>query len=92
MLIERKVSKDKLNALGRVLAQFEALAFTHRAALRAAQVLSELKRRHARTGYADVLQAGHALALGRIFVTDDADFGRIPGLTVENWRIPGVKR
>jgi predicted nucleic acid-binding protein len=50
-------------ALGRWLAQFEALAFTYSAALRAAQVLSDLKRRHVKAGCADVLQAGHALAL-----------------------------
>ena len=33
----------------------------------------------------DALIAGHALALGFILVTDDADFKRVPGLRMENW-------
>ena len=90
-LIERKVSKDKLDALGRALARFEVLAFTNSAALCAARVLSDLKRLHVKIGYADMLQAGHAIALGRTMVTDDADFSRVPGLAVENWRRSGPR-
>jgi tRNA(fMet)-specific endonuclease VapC len=33
----------------------------------------------------DALIAGHALALGAILVTADADFKRLPGLRTENW-------
>lgn len=33
----------------------------------------------------DTLIAAHALALGATLVTADAEFSRVPGLTVENW-------
>lgn len=33
----------------------------------------------------DALIAGHALALGCVLVTADADFKRVPGLRTENW-------
>ena len=33
----------------------------------------------------DALIAGHALALGLVLVTADADFKRVPGLRTENW-------
>ncbi len=33
----------------------------------------------------DTLIAAHALALGAILVTADAEFTRVPGLQVENW-------
>ncbi|MBB4841949.1 tRNA(fMet)-specific endonuclease VapC [Paucibacter oligotrophus] len=33
----------------------------------------------------DTLIAAHALALGATLVTADAEFQRVPGLTLENW-------
>ncbi len=36
-------------------------------------------------GANDLLIAAHALTLGRILVTDDRAFARVPGLMVENW-------
>lgn len=38
-------------------------------------------------GAYDVLLAGHALALGAVFVTNNTkEFSRVPGLRVENWQ------
>jgi tRNA(fMet)-specific endonuclease VapC len=38
-------------------------------------------------GQRDLLIAAHAVALDLIVVTDNVgEFGRVPGLTVENWR------
>ena len=51
-----------------------AAAATIRHALRAKQL----------SAY-DALIAGHALALGCVLVTADADFKRVPGLRTENW-------
>lgn len=36
----------------------------------------------------DTLIAAHALALGAILVSADAEFNRVPGLQVENWLQP----
>lgn len=36
----------------------------------------------------DSLIAAHALALGAIMVSADAEFARVPGLTLENWLTP----
>lgn len=33
----------------------------------------------------DLLIAAHALTLGRVLITDDRAFARVPGLRVENW-------
>jgi tRNA(fMet)-specific endonuclease VapC len=57
---------------------FDTLAATHAANVRLtllAQPLSAL----------DALIAGHALALGYVLATADADFKRVPGLRTENW-------
>jgi tRNA(fMet)-specific endonuclease VapC len=57
---------------------FDAKAAAHAAKVRVAlrtQLLSAL----------DTLIAGHALALGCVLVTADADFKRVPGLRTENW-------
>lgn len=40
-------------------------------------------------GAYDVLLAGHAIAAGLTLVTDDTgEFGRVVGLSVENWKTP----
>lgn len=65
MLRERKVTKDKLDALGRYLAAFDALSFTNRAAHTAANVYHDLLRRGVNIGHFDAMQAGHALLAER---------------------------
>lgn len=46
---------------------------------------AHLERQGTPIGPNDMFIAAHALALGATLVTADAEFARIPGLTVENW-------
>lgn len=49
--------------------------------------LANLKPNAQPIGPYDALLAGHALALGAVFVTGNArEFGRVPGLQVEDWQ------
>ncbi len=49
--------------------------------------LSNLKPNAQPIGTYDALLAGHALALGAVFVTHNTDeFSRVPGLMVEDWQ------
>lgn len=77
--------------IGRLKAVFPCVeAFDDRAAhhtgfVRA--ILANLKPNAQPIGAYDALLAGHALALGAVFVTHNVrEFDRVPGLTVENWQ------
>ena len=49
--------------------------------------LANLKSNAQPIGAYDALLAGHALALGAAFVTQNTrEFSRVPGLTLENWK------
>jgi tRNA(fMet)-specific endonuclease VapC len=49
-------------------------------------LLANLKPNAQPIGTYDALLAGHALALGAVFVTHNTvEFSRVPGLTVEDW-------
>lgn len=86
-MLEAKVSRDKVHALGRILAMFAVLPFTEYAATAAISLMRELRSRGISIGDPDTMQAGHALSLGRTFVTDnERHFRPVPGLSVENWR------
>nr|WP_316638799.1 type II toxin-antitoxin system VapC family toxin [uncultured Roseateles sp.] len=50
-----------------------------------ASLRAQLERAGTPIGANDSLIAAHALALGATLVTADAEFQRVPGLTVENW-------
>ncbi|MEI8028380.1 MAG: type II toxin-antitoxin system VapC family toxin [Comamonadaceae bacterium] len=52
---------------------------------RYAKLRSYLEQAGTPIGPNDTLIAAHALALGATLVTTDAEFARVPGLTVENW-------
>jgi len=53
-----------------------------------AQLRRQLEQAGTPIGANDSLIAAHALALGATLVTNDAEFSRVPGLTVENWLQP----
>jgi tRNA(fMet)-specific endonuclease VapC len=63
------------------------LPFDTAAAQAAARSRTKLESEGATIGPYDVLLAGHALAAGLILVTaNTAEFNRVAGLAVENWR------
>lgn len=53
-----------------------------------ARLRTELEQAGRPIGANDCLIAAHALALGATLVTNDAEFARVPGLSVENWLQP----
>ena len=80
----------RIEDLGLVVAAFlgnvEVLPFDTPAARQAAQIRSDLAVSGAMIGSYDLLTAGHALALRATLVTNNTqEFGRVPGLRVENW-------
>lgn len=68
------------------LAAFEIVPFDAPAASTYGSLRAQLQARGTPIGPLDTLIAAHALALGAIMVTHNVrEFGRVPGLTVENW-------
>ena len=64
---------------------FDDAAAHHAGFVRA--VLANLKPNAQPIGAYDALLAGHALALGAVFVTHNTkEFSRVPGLNVEDWQ------
>ena len=66
---------------------FTVVPFDQASALAAVKVRRELESAGKPIGLLDALQAGQALAMGAVMVTDNVrEFSRVPGLEVENWR------
>jgi tRNA(fMet)-specific endonuclease VapC len=75
-------------ALKAFLSHVEVLEFRDDAAIHYAQIRSDLKKRGQMIG-ADLFIAAHARSLGLRLVTNNtAEFGRVKGLTLENWTVP----
>jgi tRNA(fMet)-specific endonuclease VapC len=67
------------------VAPFDAAAAYQSGIVRA--YLARLRPNAQPIGVYDALLAGHALALGAVFVTHNvAEFSRVPGLAVEDWQ------
>lgn len=65
------------------------LQFDADAARAAARIRAVLESQGQMIGPYDVLLAGHAIATGLMLVTDNtAEFARVPGIRLENWRRP----
>jgi len=72
-----------------LLTTVRELPFDSYAAQEAATIRALLELRGQAIGPYDVLLAGHALAAGLILVTDNtAEFARVPGIVLENWKTP----
>jgi tRNA(fMet)-specific endonuclease VapC len=85
-LIKAKVSKDKIEALAAVLAQFTVHNFTSKAAIESAKVRAALEIKGVKIGALDVLLAGHAKSDKAVLVTNNTgEFNRVHGLKVEDW-------
>jgi tRNA(fMet)-specific endonuclease VapC len=76
-------------ALKAFLSYVEVLAFADDAASHYAEIRADLKKRGQMIGANDLFIAAHARCLGLRLVTNNtAEFGRVKGLTIENWTLP----
>lgn len=67
-------------------ARLEVMDFDASAAAHSGQIRAALNRAGQPIGPYDLLIAGHARSAGLTLVTnDEAEFGRVPGLMIENW-------
>lgn len=68
------------------LSMIQTLSFGRKEARSAARIRADLEAEGIPIGPYDILIAGTALANGATLVTrNEREFGRIPGLAVENW-------
>jgi tRNA(fMet)-specific endonuclease VapC len=80
---KRKQNQSTLDSLALHLA---VLDWPQAAARHYAEIRSDLKKRGAQLGAADLMIAAHARAMDAIVVTNNVkDFCRVKGLEVENW-------
>ena len=76
-------------ALAAFLPYVAMLDFTGDAASHYAEIRADLKKRGALIGANDLFIAAQARSLRLTLVTNNtAEFGRVKGLTVENWTLP----
>lgn len=75
-------------ALQAFLPHVEVLEFPDAAATHYAEIRADLKKRGQMIGATDLFIAAHARTLGLRLVTNNtAEFGRVKGLTLENWTL-----
>jgi tRNA(fMet)-specific endonuclease VapC len=76
-------------ALKAFLPYVEVLEFPDHAAAHYAQIRADLKKRGRMIGGNNLFIAAHARSLGLRLVTNNtAEFGRVKGLSLENWTLP----
>ena len=76
-------------ALKAFLPHVEVLEYPDDAATHYAQIRADLKNRGELIGANDLFIAAHARSLGfRLVTNNTAEFGRVKGLTIENWTLP----
>ncbi len=77
-------------ALKAFLTYIEVVEYSDEAASHYALIRADLKKRGQPIGANDLFIAAHARSLGLRLVTNNtAEFGRVKGLTLENWTHPG---
>ncbi len=75
--------------LNRLLEEVTPLDFDLAAATEYGRIRARLQALGTPIGPNDLLIAAHTLALDAVLVTDNVrEFGRVEGLTIENWRVP----
>ena len=78
--------KQNQSVLDSLVLHLAVLDWPQDAAKHYAEIRTDLKKRGAQLGAADLMIAAHARAMGAIVVTNNAkDFERVKGLEVENW-------
>lgn len=84
--VAKSGSARNRDALEKFLAPLEVLPFDAAAMYAYGTLRAQLQARGQAIGALDTLIAAHALSLGAMLVTNNlAEFGRVPGLTCENW-------
>lgn len=86
---EKSASRDRaLAALDTVTSTFSVMLPTLEVAHAYADIRAYLERRGETIGNNDLWIAAHARTAGLKLVTgNDREFGRVPGLSVENWAV-----
>jgi tRNA(fMet)-specific endonuclease VapC len=88
--VSPKREKDE-NSLRILLQHVEVLEYPREAASQYAKIRSFLKARGLIIGANDLLIAAHASSRGLTLATNNVrEYGRVPGLVVENWTEPIV--
>ncbi len=84
---EKSAQREKnLQAIDNFCARLAVLAFTPTAAANFGQMRADVERLGQPVGSFDMLIGTHARAEGLIVVTNNVrEFGRLPGIDVENW-------
>ena len=82
--------EQNATALQAFLPHVEVLEFPDAAATHYAEIRADLKKRGQTIGANDLFIAAQARTLGLRLVTNNtAEFGRVKGLTLENWTLAG---
>jgi len=82
-----RVGSERLKqGIEAILESFPILDWSSPCDLSYAAIRNDLEKRRQLIGPMDMLIAAHALALDATLVTDnEREFGRVPGLKIENW-------
>jgi tRNA(fMet)-specific endonuclease VapC len=80
---------QELAKINLLLSTVHEIVFDELAARDAGKIRAVLESNGWMIGPYDVLLAGHARSVGFTLVTDNtAEFGRVSGLSLENWKLP----
>jgi tRNA(fMet)-specific endonuclease VapC len=83
------MKKENREAVDLLVRHVNVLEWPIKAAIHYADIRSDLKMKGQQIGANDLLIAAHARCRGAVIVTNNVkDFGRVKGLTLENWMNP----
>lgn len=84
-----KWRKANTALLDRFLCDFQVLPYDEKAAQTCGIVRAALEKKGRPIGPMDTLIAAHAVSIGATLITHNTrDFGRVAGLTINDWTIP----
>jgi tRNA(fMet)-specific endonuclease VapC len=85
--LRSRLPANRQRQLEEGLKSIRRVPFDSEAAMAAARIRVDLEKRGMAIGPIDILIAGTALSLGALLVTNNtAEFSRVPGLRVADWR------